>query len=465
MDSLQTPEYQALWQSVLAKLELDLSRPSFLTWFQQTGIQGIENGTAMVFVPNAFVKEWLQNKYHKSILHTLRVINHEVRDIAYIINKIDVAPVMTHIAERRRKPHPRAAAENNDTPPLKDLTVNPITNLNPRYTFEAFIVGSFNDLAHAAAQSVIKNPGGAYNPLFIYGGVGLGKTHLVQAIGNELLKVSPSLKIRYLPSEKYMGEIVEALRRQEMPQLKAKYREVDALIIDDMQFIARTEKMQEEFFHTFNNLYERNKQIIISSDRPPYAIATLEQRLRSRFEGGMIADIGQPDFETRLLILKTKVASKDTVMTDDVLEFIAQHIKTNVRELEGALNRVIIAAKMASVPVTVEMAKKAILAHTLAPKKFISPKKIIKCVADFYEISERDLVNRSRKKDVVKPRQIIMFLLREELKHSYPSIGDRLGGRDHTTAIHSCEKIGQELMTNSELEEEVQAIRNKIYTD
>ena len=457
-------EYRELWQAVLAKLELDISRPNFLTWFQQTGIKEIENGTALVFVPNAFTKEWLQNKYHNSILHTLRVINHDVKGVSYIINKTDQPPTLPRDSKRKR-PHPPQSPPDEETQPIKDLTVNPVTNLNPRYTFNAFIVGSFNDLAHAAAQSVIKNPGTAYNPLFIYGGVGLGKTHLVQAIGNELLSSFPSMKIRYLPSEKYMGEIVEALRNQEMAQLKTRYREVDLLIIDDMQFIARTEKMQEEFFHTFNTLYDQNKQIIISSDRPPYAIATLEQRLRSRFEGGMIADIGQPDFETRLLILKTKADAKQIMIPEKVLAYVAEKIKTNVRELEGALNRVVIAAKIANSPITEEVAKKAILSHTQSPKKFISPKKIIKSVADFYEITERDIIHRSRKKDIVKPRQITMYLLREELKHSYPSIGERMGGRDHTTAIHSCEKIGQELITNSELEEEIQAIRNRIYTD
>jgi chromosomal replication initiator protein len=301
--------------------------------------------------------------------------------------------------------------------------------------------------------------------LFIYGGVGLGKTHLIQAIGNELLLNNPSYKIRYVPAERYMTEIVEALRNQGMNRLKEKYREVDLLILDDIQFIARTEKMQEEFFHTFNALYEKNKQIIISSDRPPNAIATLEDRLRSRFEGGMIADVGLPDIETRLLILKTKADTKQITISEDVLLFIADKIKNNIRELEGALNRIIISSKLSNSPITVEIAKRSIMSHASSPKKFISAKKIIKAVVDFYDIEERDLLHRSRKKDVVRPRQIAMYLMLEELKSSYPIIGERLGGRDHTTAIHSCEKIGQELLTNSELEEELQAIKNIIFTN
>ncbi len=459
-------EKQELWQSVLTKLELDISRPSFLTWFQETGIKDIENGVVTVFVPNGFAKEWLQNKYHKSILHVMRIMSTDIRDINYVIGKPEVGTIASLANQNIKRKHlSNPVSFTDETPTLKDISVNPLTNLNPRYTFDTFIVGSFNELAHAAAQSVIKNPGTTYNPLFIYGGVGLGKTHLIQAIGNQILLHNPSYKIRYVPAERYMGEIVDALRNQGMGRLKEKYREVDLLILDDVQFIARTEKMQEEFFHTFNILYEKNKQIIISSDRPPQAIATLEERLRSRFEGGMIADVGLPDIETRLLILKTKAETKQVSIPEDVLLFIADKIKNNIRELEGALNRIIITSKLSNSPITIEIAKKSILSHASSPKKFISAKKIVKAVADFYDIEEQDLMHRSRKKDVVKPRQIAMYLMREELKSSYPTIGERLGGRDHTTAIHSCEKITHELLINSELEEELQAIRNKIFAD
>ena len=459
-------EKNDLWQAALAKLEPSISRPNFLTWFQETGITGIEDGLATVFVPNGFVKEWLQNKYHKFILHALREITPEIKDVSYLIARPERslhAPLAKDAPKKRRSTSDGASL--SDDLSIRELSVNPETNLNPRYSFSNFIVGSFNELAYAAAQSVIKNPGTSYNPLFIYGGVGLGKTHLIQAIGNEVLRQNSQKKVRYVSSEKYMGEVVDALRNQEMNALKEKYRSVDLLIMDDIQFVARTEKMQEEFFHTFNALYEKNKQIIISSDRPPQAISTLEERLRSRFEGGMIADVGTPDVETRFLIIKTKADEKGVMIPEDALRLVAERIKTNIRELEGILNKIVMNSKLSNSPVTKESVEKILVSHALAPKKFVSGKKIIKVVCDFYEIKERDLVNSSRKKDFVKPRQIAMDLMRDELKYSYPSIGDRFGGRDHTTAIHSCEKIAEELKRNFELEEEIRLIKERIFSE
>lgn len=457
-------EKHELWQVVLAKIEPTLSRPSFLTWFHDTGIAHINEGVATVSVPNGFMREWLQNKYHKAILHALRETNSDIKDVTYVIGQPETASLGAALKDRiaRRKRAPTEPSLGEDMS-IRELSVNPETSLNPRYTFSNFVVGSFNELANAAAQSVVKNPGTTYNPLFIYGGVGLGKTHLIQAIGNELIARAPHVKVRYAPSEKYMGEILDALRNQSMNALKEKYRSVDLLIMDDIQFIARTEKMQEEFFHTFNALYERNKQIIISSDRPPQAIATLEARLRSRFEGGMIADVGLPDFETRLTILKAKAETKEIAMGDDVLQYVAENIKNNIRELEGALNQLVMASKLSSAPITVETAKKVIASYAAAPKKFLSPKKIIRAVSEFYDITEKELMHHSRKKDVVRPRQIAMYLMREHLKNSYPSIGEKFGGRDHTTVIHSCEKVGQDLLTNPELGEELKAIRERIF--
>lgn len=460
-------EKYELWQAALAKLEPSISRPNFVTWFQETGILGVEDGLATVYVPNGFVREWLQNKYHKFILHALREITPEIRDISYTIARPERNALVQQGKEppKKRRVSPNEPSSLGDDASIRELSVDPETSLNPRYSFSNFIVGSFNELAYAASQSIIKNPGTSYNPLFLYGGVGLGKTHLMQAIGNELLKHSPQKKVRYVSSEKYMGEVVDALKNQEMNRLKEKYRAVDLLIMDDIQFIARTEKMQEEFFHTFNALYEKNKQIIISSDRPPQAIATLEERLRSRFEGGMIADIGIPDVETRFLIVKTKADEKGVLVPEDALRLLAERIKTNVRELEGVLNKVAMSAKLSNAPVTKEQVEKILSNHSLAPKKFVSAKKIIRSVSEFYDIKERDIVNSSRKKDFVKPRQIAMYLMREELKYSYPSIGDKFGGRDHTTAIHSCEKIEEELKKNFELEEEIRLIKEKVFSE
>ncbi len=451
---------------MLSKIELDISRPSFLTWFQETGITHLDEGVATVCVPNAFVKEWLQNKFHKTILHALRTISADIKDIQYVIGRPEgMKPLALGHGDlpRRRRVPATTDVGGDESGSMKDLTVDPLTNLNPRYTFDTFVVGSFNELAHAAAQSVIKNPGTSYNPFFIYGDTGLGKTHLIQAIGNELLNKNSSYKVRYIPAEKYMGEIVDSMKNQSIQQLKQKYRDIDLLILDDIQFIARTEKMQEEFFHTFNALYERNKQIIISSDRPPHAISTLEQRLRSRFEGGMIADVGLPDLETRLLILKIKTETKQVTVPEDVLHYLAEKITKNIRELEGALNRIVVASKLSSAPMNIDAVRRIIASHASAPKKFVSAKKIIRAVSEFYDMSEAELLHRSRKQDVVKPRQIAMYLMREEMKSSFPSIGEKFGGRDHTTAIHSCEKVGKEILINPELHEDIRLIREKIF--
>ena len=458
-------ENRELWQTVLAKIELTLSRPNFLTWFRDTDIARSDDKTVTVSVPNGFAREWLQNKHHKAILHALRETNPEIKEVLYIIGPPQSSALTSPFKDRtaqHRKHMSMPISLMGDEQSLRDLSLNPETGLNPRYTFSNFVVGSFNELAHAAAQSIVKNPGGSYNPLFVYGGVGLGKTHLIQAVGNELITRTPEARVRYIPSEKYMIEIVEALRNQSMNALKEKYRSVDLLIMDDIQFIAKTEKMQEEFFHTFNALYERNKQIIISSDKPPAAIATLASRLRSRFEGGMIADVGLPDMETRLTILKKKAETKEIALGEDVLRMVAEQITTNIRELEGALNQLVMASKLSASPINAETAKKIIAASAAAPKKFLSPKKIIKAVADFYDMSEKDIIQQSRKKDVVRPRQIAMYLMREHLKNSYPSIGEKFGGRDHTTVIHSCEKVGQDILTNPELVEELKAIRERI---
>lgn len=453
-----------LWKTALADIELGVSRHSFITWFKNTRITSFDDGKMVVSVPNGFAKEWLQNKYNKFVVKAVRNLAPEMREVVYVVGDTTLSD--TH--ERLIKPTPRrtfeAFPQYLDQLDLKEVSVNPTTNLNPRYTFQNFIVGSFNEFAHAAAQSVVKKPGGAHNPLFIYGGVGLGKTHLIQAIGNALIIERPLAKVRYISSEKYMAEIVDAIRTQEMQQLKEKHRNFDLLIMDDIQFIAKTEKMQEEFFHTFNALYEHNKQIVISSDRPPAAIPTLEARLRSRFEGGMMADLGEPDYETRLMILKKKLEEKQVYIDDVILSLIAQSIKNNIRELEGVLNKIILMSKMTNTPITAEETKKILNQLVYAPKKFATPKKVIKTIADFYEIGEKNLINNSRKKEMVRPRQITMYVLREDLKCSFPFIGERLGKKDHTTAIHAYKKIKNELTINQDLIEELKLIRERIFT-
>lgn len=457
-------EYNELWKAALAEIELAIPRASFVTWFNGTAINAITDGSVEISVPNGFAKDWLQKKYQKYIIRALRNVGGEtVREVLFAIGKPSEEHRLRVLKDKPRPPRIFVPGVSEEMQ-LKDFQVDPDTGLNPRYGFDTFIVGSFNNLAHAAAQAVVKNLGSSYNPLFIFGGVGLGKTHLIQAVGNEILKHNNAARVKYVTSEKYMGEIVEALSNQTMNQLKERYRNVDLLIMDDIQFIARTEKMQEEFFHTFNFLYQQNKQIVISSDRPPSAIPTLESRLRSRFEGGMLADIGEPDFETRLAILKTKVLKKDVAIPDETLVFIAQTIKNNIRELEGALNRLVLHAKMSSSPLTVDETKRILSQVAQAPKKFSSPKKVVRAVADFYEIAEKELINPSRRKEVVRPRQITMYILREELKCSFPFIGDRLGKKDHTTAIHAYKKISAEMKISPDLQNEIKMITEKIYS-
>lgn len=455
-------DHQELWRAALTEIELTVPRASFITWFKDTELSGVNGGTVTISVPNGFAKEWLQSKYNKYIVRALRnVAGEEVKEIAYVVGRHAASGFAQKTKERLKKT--RVEAEVASEMQIKDLHVNPETGLNPRYAFNNFIVGSFNELAHGAAQAVLKNLGSAYNPLFIFGGVGLGKTHLIQAIGNEVAK-NHNAKVKYVTSEKYMGEIVEALSNQTINQLKERYRRVDLLIMDDIQFIARTEKMQEEFFHTFNVLYQQNKQIIISSDRQPSAIPTLESRLRSRFEGGCLVDIGEPDFETRLTILGAKALEKGITLSEETLRYIASAVKNNIRELEGALNRLMLSSKINSAPLTADEARRILEQVTQTPKKFSSPKKVIKAVADFYEAAEKDLVNPSRRKEIVKPRQVAMYLLREELKCSFPFIGEKLGKKDHTTAIHACKKIDGELKTNSDLQNEIKCIKEKIYS-
>lgn len=449
--------FEELWKAALGEIELQISRANFKTWFQNTSIVEKKDGLVTIAVPNSFTKEWLENKYNKYILRSLRNLDQETKDVAYQIHTERSDPNgAKRLADKKSETRLREQLE------FHELDIDKSTNLNPRYTFENFIVGASNELAHAASMAVSQELGKKYNPFFIYGGVGLGKTHLIQAIGNKV-KEDKTKKIKYTTSEKFTSEVVSAIRSGSMEDLKKRWREIDLLIIDDIQFIAGKEKTQEEFFHTFNTLYEANKQIIISSDRPPKSIQTLEERLKSRFEGGMIADIQYPDLETRIAILRAKAAEKQFTASDEVFQYIAANFQKNIRELEGALNRVIANCRMTNKELAVDDVKKSLIGILATPKQPTTFKNIIRVVADFYGASEKELIERSRKKEIVKPRQIAMYLMREELKSSYPFIGSKLGGRDHTTAIHACEKIDKEVNADSNLCDEINLIREKIY--
>ena len=443
-----------LWQVVLAQIQLNISQANFATWFKDTYISSCKNGQIVVSTSNSFTKEWLENKYSKTIFKILYNINREIKEVKYVVEKTKVKAVK----------RTSTSLSLGQLDMLEEFKINKETNLNPRYTFENFVVGPFNELAHAAAWATAKDPGIVYNPLFIYGGVGLGKTHLLQAIGNRVIKTFPKKKVKYASAEKFITGVVSSIKNHNIEGFKTEYRSIDVLILDDIQFLAGKEKTQEEFFHIFNTLYENNKQIILSSDRPPKTIPALAERLRSRFEGGMIGDISYPDYETRVAILKTKSQEKGFDFNDQILDYIATNIQKNIRELEGALNRLIAYQKINKQTPDLEIAKSLLKTLFLSPNKVTNCKKIIQSVTEFYDLKEKEIFSSSRKKEIVRPRQVAMYLLRDLLKSSYPFIGKKFGGKDHTTAIHSCEKIVKELEINEDLNNELELIRQRIFS-
>ncbi|MDI6602494.1 MAG: chromosomal replication initiator protein DnaA [Patescibacteria group bacterium] len=445
---------EELWQAVLAQIQLNISPANFATWFKNTEITSQKDGRVVISTPNSFVKEWLEKKYSKNIFRILHSLDEQIKEVSFEIRKTGL----------KVSKQTAVSLPSEGQLEFQELEIDRQTNLNPRYTFENFVVGSFNELAQAAAFATAKNPGQIYNPLFIYGGVGLGKTHLLQAVGNKVIKIFPEKKIKYLPAEKFTSEVVTAIRNREIENFKLKYQKFDVLILDDVHFLAGKEKTQEEFFHIFNALYEKNKQIILSSDKPPKAIPALTERLRSRFEGGMIADISYPDYETRIAILKTKCLERKTEFSEEVLGYIAANIQKNIRELEGALNRLIAYQRLNNRSPDLEITKTLLTNLISTPSKVVSIKKIIQAVVEFYDLKEKEILSSSRKKEIVKPRQIAMYLLREELKSSFPFIGRRFGGKDHTTAIHAYKKIIKELEKNNQLEEELNLIKQRIFS-
>ncbi len=446
---------EELWQSVLAQLQFKVSPASFATWFKNTKIIKKTDQEVFISVPNNFSKEWLSKKYHSSILKILQELDSNIRKIHYTIihpkeTSLETSPVSQEIKDNQSS--------------FEQLQINQKTGLNPRYTFQKFITAPFNELAHAAALAVSEDPGRAYNPLFIYGGVGLGKTHLLQAIGNSIKEKNKAGKIKYTSTGKFVSQIVASLREKSIEQLKSELQNLDVLIVDDVQFLSGKEKTQEEFFHLFNALYQRNKQIVLSSDRLPNAIPTLEKRLQSRFEGGMIADISRPKYESRLAVLESKIQESNICPDQDVLEYIASNVQNNIRELEGAVNRLRAFQKLyGELP---DVKKTKVLLHDLiqSPIKTTTVKKIIESVSKFYSLDIKQIFSRSRRKDIAQPRQVAMYLLREELRKSYPSIGETFGGRDHTTAMHACHKISSAIEQDNRVAEEIHLIKERIYS-
>lgn len=465
-----------LWRAVLGQVELSISKANFITWFKGTSIVSLEDGVVTIAVPNGFAKEWLENKYNLYILKALKSLSQDITDIrCTIIQNNEIKKPSKVIVNSIDAVKPFFSSENHPqtfTRKKMDVSVNtaPSTspslfksNLNPRYTFDKFIVAENNELARAACFAVSQNLGHLYNPLFIYGGVGLGKTHLLQSLGNEVLKNYPEKRVKYITSERFTGELVDSIKNQSVDQFKAAYEQIDLLIIDDVQFLSGREKTQNEFFHIFNALYQINKQIVISSDRPPKAIATLEERLRSRFEGGMIADISRPSLETRLAILEAKALEKGIALDPASIHFISEHITNNVRELEGALSRIVAYSELQHIPISLTLAQK-VLGDTIQHKKKLSPEEVLNIITDFYHVTREDLIKKGRKKEIAHPRQIAMYLMRTELETPLSSIGDYFGGRDHTTVLHAVEKITKEKEARQRIKEELTSLLDQLNT-
>ncbi|MDD2909603.1 MAG: chromosomal replication initiator protein DnaA [Candidatus Pacebacteria bacterium] len=446
---------EQIWQSVLAQIKLNVSSANFATWFANTKISELSGGVLTVSVPNSFSKEWLEQKYKTDILRILKSVDSSIKDIEYVIS-----PSKKMFSNNTVKIN-----NNEEQLGFSEFEKDEETNLNPKYDLNKLIVGPFNEMAYAAGEAVIENPGEAYNPFFVYGGVGLGKTHLIQGIGNKIKEKHYSKKIRYIPAEKLITDVVNSIRENRVEDLKREFKTIDVLIIDDIQFISGKTKTQEEFFHIFNVLYQNNKQIILSSDKHPGSIPTLTDRLRSRFEGGMIADVGMPDFETRLAILKQKAEEKGLNISFEALEFIASNIQKNVRELEGALNKILIVEKINKRLCTLDDIKKQLKNIISVKTKITTPEKIVNAVINFYNLEDQNLFISSRKKEYSRPRQLSMYLLKKELKLSYSAIGRKFGGKDHTTVMHSCSLIEKEYEENQKFSQEVEMILQRIYSE
>lgn len=460
-------QQDALWQAVLGELELTQSRGNYLTWFKNTCLLKLSDDLVIIGAPNIFIKNQLETKYKPLLAEVLVKNGVNAKEIEF---KIASSAHMDKIqASKPKEPETSQpmVGQNASLPTQGRRSGGSQTHsyrqgLNERYTMDNFVVGDSNDLAFAACQSIVQKPGTKYNPLYLYGGVGIGKTHLMQAVGNAIRAKNPDAKVLYIATEQFVQEFVQALRNRTTAAFANYYRSADVLIVDDVQFIAGKDKMQEEFFHTFNTLHQANKQIIMSSDKPPRDIAMLEDRLKSRFAGGMSIDMQIPDFETRCAIIQTKAQTHETELDHEVVEYLASNIQTNIRELEGALNQLLAYCEMRGLEPSLSIASSLLNVSKTRPKH-LSAKQIIERTARHFQVPFEDIVGPKRDKDIVVPRQIAMYMLRNELKLSFPKIARELGRKDHTTAIHSVEKINKEARTDANLRMAITEIREHLY--
>lgn len=440
------------WQSVLGQLQMEMPRASFDTWVRDSHLLTLEQGLVTIGVRNAYARDWLENRLQGTAARLLSSLLNQAVDVEFVVsNGRDTSPDAESVAE------PTSA--NPDSPEPAPARARS-TTLNPRYTFDTFVVGANNRLAHAAALAVAEKPARAYNPLFLYGGVGLGKTHLLHAIGNACH--ARGLNVLYVSSEEFTNDLINAIRTHTTASFREKYRSADVLLIDDIQFIAGKESTQEEFFHTFNTLHGQDKQIIVSSDRPPRAMVTLEDRLRSRFEWGLTADVQAPDLETRTAILRYKSERSGRQVPNDVLDLVARRVQSNIRELEGALNRIVAFSELSGAPLTVKLAETALI-DLLPQSRNIQPAKLIELVARTWNTTVDELLGRDRSHKIAEPRQVAMYLLRQETDASLPQIGEVLGGRDHTTVMYAIEKISDVIERDDRLRNRVKQIRDQLY--
>jgi len=446
----------AIWRAVLGELQMQMPRATFETWVKNTSVVSYEDGAFVIGVPNTYAVEWLENRLAGAIKRSASNVMRRSVDLRFIVKPSIIMDTEPPMPLSNQPGLPNTTEDDLPAVPL------PPTVLNPKLMFSTFIVGASNRLAHAAAQAVANNPAFAYNPLVIYGGVGLGKTHLLHAIGH--VAQSKNMRVMYVSSEKFTNDLVNSIRTQKTEEFRRTYRSIDVLLVDDIQFIAGKEGTQEEFFHTFNSLQAANKQIVMTSDRPPKAIQLLEERLRSRFEGGMIADIQPPDLETRIAIMRSKAESLSIQVPEEVLTHIAQRVQSNIRELEGALTRVVGRAELLNQPLTMELAVSA-LDDVLMYKGAHTVDDVIATVARFYHLDMDQLRGRDRSKEVAYARQIAMYLAREETESSLPQIGASLGGRDHTTVMYGYDKIAQQIERDEQLRREVLTVKGMLYNN
>lgn len=456
MTNNNSMNYDEIWSKALVYIEMNVSSANFKTWFKDSFILNIQNGVVELGVPNKIVKDWLSQKYHTFILKTLTDLGLDIKGIDYIVSKKN--PKST--VPEQNDVNTTKGEEGMYKLPISNskMKVNKNDGLNPKYTLDNFVVGKFNQLAHAAATAVIDNPGLSYNPLFIYGATGHGKTHLIQAVGNKLKEIFDNYKVFYVTAEKFTVDYVNAIKSGKANSFKDKYRQYDLLIMDDIQFIAEKEQTQEELFHLFNAMHDHNKQIVFSSDKHPNQIPGFAERLKSRFSAGMIAEISNPDFESRIELVRNKFIEKGISVPNKTIEFIAKNTQGNIRELEGIVNRVIIQINVDSkVPKNEEILE--IISEIAPSNRNIDPEKVLERVSEYYKVSVDDLCKKTRKKEIVHPRQVLMFILREDLDVSFLNIGKLLGGRDHSTVIHSYEKVKSNLNNDYKLKKEIDEIR------